>query len=199
MLLEQAGYGRVSVTDKGPRGGDGGVDLTIHDNAGRLVCVAQCKRWKTRPASGLMRIIRELAGSMSRRQVTRGLLLITAPATRFEKQEAEILGIMVIDVGFLARMLGDADGSPDQATRGSSTATLPSSARMSPGERLYQIMVWSAGIAAVVLMLAVVYHYRQVILAIIAIALLAAVSETPRRRRYRQRFFGYRQRSRRRW
>ena len=52
-----------------------------------------------------MHIIRELSGSMTRYGVERGLLIITVPATRFEKREAMALEINVIDAERLPSLL----------------------------------------------------------------------------------------------
>lgn len=85
------------MTRKGPNGGDGGVDLFVRSDTGQLACAGQCKRWSNRPRSGLVRIIRELSGSMTGIGVERGLLLITIRSTQFEKREASFLSITISD------------------------------------------------------------------------------------------------------
>lgn len=59
-FLERHVYGAAQVTPKGPKGGDGGIDVVDHD------AVGQCKRLRNRPARGLMATICELSGSMTR-------------------------------------------------------------------------------------------------------------------------------------
>ncbi len=200
VLLERSGYGQATVTEKGPKGGDGGVDLNVNDPDGHIVCVGQCKRWTKRPASGLMRVIRELAGSMSRCRITRGLFLITVPATQFEKQEAKLLGITVMDAGVLTRLMDDAVQCPEANSAGSPTHVAFGRAGRKIPNRFYRIAPWFVGIVATVFALIMLYHYHQVILGIIGIGILAVVDDiTPRQRWRRQYRPRKRWRSRRRW
>ncbi len=102
-LLEQAGYGKVSVTKKGPKGGDGGIDLDIQSADGTLIACGQCKCWKGR-YDGLMKPLRELYGSMKLRGVSRGVFLITVDATPEEKRDAKLLNIELIDAAELLKL-----------------------------------------------------------------------------------------------
>lgn len=96
FLLEKAGYGKVFVTQKGPMGGDGGIDLDIYASDGSLIACGQCKLWKGR-YNGLMKPVRELCGSMKIKGVSRGIFIITANATDAEKREARLQNIEMID------------------------------------------------------------------------------------------------------
>ncbi len=104
FLLEKAGYGKAFVTKKGPRGGDGGIDLDVYSFERELIACGQCKLWKRRH-EGLMQPIRELYGSMKIRGASRGIFLVTAEATIAEKKTAELLNIEMIDGSALLRLV----------------------------------------------------------------------------------------------
>lgn len=96
FLLEKAGYGKAFVTKKGPKGGDGGIDLDIYSADRKLVACGQCKLWKGR-FKGLMKPVRELCGSMKIKGVSHGVFIITVEATPEEKREAQMMDIEMID------------------------------------------------------------------------------------------------------
>lgn len=114
-LLERAGYGQTRVTRKGPKGGDGGIDLTMTAQDGRVIACGQCKRWSYRPASGLMRPIRELSGSMTDLGIPRGFFIITTSVTGFERNKARRLNIEVIDADDLESLLVPTPAPPTDA------------------------------------------------------------------------------------
>lgn len=103
-LLEEVGYGKIFVTRKGPKGGDGGVDLDIKTMDGDLVALGQCKLWKGR-YRGLMKPVRELGGSMMREGISRGIFIVTVDATEAEKKEARLMHIEMIDVTTLLSLV----------------------------------------------------------------------------------------------
>lgn len=104
FLLEKAGYGKVFVTKKGPKGGDGGIDLEIYSGDRKLITCGQCKLWKGR-FKGLMKPLRELCGSMKIKGVSHGIFIITVEATPEEKQEAQIMDIEMIDATALLELV----------------------------------------------------------------------------------------------
>lgn len=104
FLLEKAGYGKVFVTQKGPKGGDGGIDLDIYSPDRSLVACGQCKLWNGR-YNGLMKPVRELCGSMKVKGVSRGIFIITANATAAEKNEARLQNIEMIDAEALLGLI----------------------------------------------------------------------------------------------
>ena len=108
-LLEITGrFPHVFVTRKGPKGGDGGVDLEIKDTNRKMVGYGQCKQWHTR-YKGLIQSIRALAGCMSRDKVAKGILLVTVKATQYEQNEAARCGIEIIDSPLLENMIQQAN------------------------------------------------------------------------------------------
>src|SRR3989344_8424331 len=96
FLLEKAGYGKTFVTKKGPKGGDGGIDLDIYSSGSKLIACGQCKLWKGR-YRGLMKPLRELCGSMKIKGISRGVFIVTVEATPEEKREAQLMDIEMID------------------------------------------------------------------------------------------------------
>ncbi len=104
-LLEQAGYEKVMVTQKGPKGGDGGVDLDLYSPDGTLIACGQCKCWKHRSSYNFMAPIRELAGSMQVCGVSRGIFLATCEATSGEKELARKLNIELLDGPAILRLV----------------------------------------------------------------------------------------------
>lgn len=103
-LLDASGYGHSFVTKKGPKGGDGGIDLDIYGSDHTVVACGQCKRWSGR-YHGLMAPIRELAGSMLLKGVSRGVFLITTESTPEERAVAAKLNIKMIDAPALLRLV----------------------------------------------------------------------------------------------
>ncbi len=104
FLLEKAGYGKAFVTKKGPKGGDGGIDLDVYSTDRKLVACGQCKLWKGR-YNGLMKPVRELCGSMKIRGVSRGFFIVTVEATPEEKREAQLMNIEMIDASALLELV----------------------------------------------------------------------------------------------
>ena len=104
FLLEKAGYGKAFVTKKGPKGGDGGIDLDIYSADKKLIAGGQCKLWKGR-FNGLMKPVRELCGSMKIKGVSRGVFIVTVEATPEEKREAQMMNIEMIDVHALLELV----------------------------------------------------------------------------------------------
>lgn len=104
FLLEKAGYGKAFVTKKGPKGGDGGIDLDIYSADRKLVACGQCKLWKGR-FKGLMKPVRELCGSMKIKGVSRGVFIVTVEATPEEKREARLMDIEMIDAYALLELV----------------------------------------------------------------------------------------------
>ena len=74
--------------------GDGGVDVEIY-NEGKLVGVAQCKRYDPAKAMGPAPI-RELYAVMHQKQVSVGYLFTTARITEQTEQEAGRLGVKLV-------------------------------------------------------------------------------------------------------
>ena len=103
-LLEGLRYGKAFVTRKGPRGGDGGVDLMLYADDGSVFAYVQCKLWRGRH-TGYVKPIRELAGCMAPDDVRRGYFIVTAPANSYEREEARRRNITLIDRIDFARML----------------------------------------------------------------------------------------------
>jgi len=103
-LLEKAGYGKAFVTKKGPKGGDGGIDLDIYSSGSKLIACGQCKLWKAR-YRGLMKPLRELCGSMKIKGISRGVFIVTVEATPEEKREAQLMDIEMIDVAALLKLV----------------------------------------------------------------------------------------------
>ena len=93
QLLKHIGYDAVTLTDKGPHGGDDGIDLDIYDNGEHML--GQCKRWTKN--HGLIKPLRELAGSLKKRGLERGIFLVSASANNYERTEAEQYGITLLD------------------------------------------------------------------------------------------------------
>jgi hypothetical protein len=205
--LERGGYGKVTVTTKGPKGGDGGVDLRVHDREGKVMCLGQCKRWTMRPAAGLMHVIRELSGSMADFRVGRGLLLITVPVTEFERRKALRLGIDVIDPGGLRAMLRH-DGTAVQTSEPavcagpSSTVTATGPVHVdvqTSGDLRGSVLRWAIRLAAIAAVAILAYVYRDFIkgaIGVVALAMLGPMRPVRRRKwcRYRYRY-GRRRRS----
>jgi len=104
FLLEEAGYGKTFVTRKGPKGGDGGIDLDIYSSGNKLIACGQCKLWKGR-YKGLMKPLRELCGSMKIKGVSRGVFIVTVEATPEEKREAQLMDIEMIDATALLELV----------------------------------------------------------------------------------------------
>lgn len=104
FLLEKTGYGKAFVTKKGPKGGDGGIDLDVYSADRKLVACGQCKLWKGR-FKGLMKPVRELCGSMKIKGVSRGFFIVTVEATPEEKREAQLMGIEMIDATALLELV----------------------------------------------------------------------------------------------
>jgi len=192
-LLERSGYGRTRVTRKGPKGGDGGIDLEVWNYAGKVESLVQCKRYRKRPASGLMHIIRELTGAMSEKRVARGILMITTDSTWQEQEKAKQNGIELIDEDHLVRL----------ATSSSGVATAlgisPRAIFVCAGVLLTAVFAVHAFVFAVqalnalhdIAVTAAKEHnkvFGQILLGVtLAFGLLFGKEERPKRRRYRRR------------
>lgn len=111
QLLESVGrFQHVEVTKKGPHGGDGGVDLVMYASDGKIIAYGQCKQWQTR-FKGLAGSIYALHRCMTQNRVRQGFLLVTTEANSFEKREAKLCNIEIIDSAGLERMLAKLFGS----------------------------------------------------------------------------------------
>jgi hypothetical protein len=104
-LDEMMNYKKIIVTDKGPRGGDGGIDLNMYMEGDRLDAIGQCKLWSTR-YKGLINTIRELKGCMDP-GIEKAFLIITVEANDYEKREAKRRGIEIIDAPALDRLISE--------------------------------------------------------------------------------------------
>ncbi|HVW67095.1 MAG TPA: restriction endonuclease [Candidatus Peribacteraceae bacterium] len=103
LLEETAQAKSVFVTSKGPKGGDGGIDLKIHLKDGPII-YGQCKLWRSR-YRGLIATINQLSGCLRRDKIDRGILMITVPATDYEKREAAKCDIEIIDAPALDALI----------------------------------------------------------------------------------------------
>jgi restriction system protein len=116
-LLERMGsYQHVFVTHKGPKGGDDGIDLEMKSDGGVVIAYGQCKRWRRCP-DGLIKIIREFAGAMMTHSARRGVLLVTVTANDYERREAAIRNIEIVDNPLFEKMIRSLNPTQSQMVK----------------------------------------------------------------------------------
>ena len=92
-LLLNAGYKNPRITSKGIKGGDDGIDL-IAEKGGETI-LGQCKRWTKNHT--LINPIRELGGSLKKRNLEQGVFFVSIVANEYERKEADAYGIKLWD------------------------------------------------------------------------------------------------------
>ncbi len=97
-----------SVEETGSDSGDGGVDVLLHGDEGRIL--VQCKHWKERSVG--VKVVRELRGAMSDFGALRGIVACFGHYTDEAAQFAERNGIEFIAGENLVALIQEVKGEP---------------------------------------------------------------------------------------